>query len=841
MQLTDSEELLNLVLNAPMGLCILDADTLVSEALNDAFLEVAGKPYEHISGHYYWDSFAEVRHLFEDDLARAVKGETIRGEELEIPLIRYGKTEMIVINFVYSPVKNKAGEVTKVAVWVLENTNQVKQRKEVQVLNEKLDARNNELAASNQELSSINEELMHSQTGLQSLNDELESQVTNRTKSLADTASSLQSLIMNARYPLMILRGKEWVVEIANPEMGRLWDKPLSEITGKKLLQILPEIADQPFPAFLKRVWDTGTSYGQEEQIFYLDTPSGTVQKYVSFYYDPIFNNDDESVSGIFVSANDITEMVRSRQLREESYEDQRELNKKLSSTNQVLIGIQEELKDANRELVKSKVETDIQRNRLHRLFMEAPAGICILNGPEFIYELVNPTYQQIFPGRELLGKPLIEALPELTDHPLIEILKTVYADGKTFEGKEVLTKIARSEHELPSDIYWNFIYQARRDETGKIDGIMVFSYEVTEQVLTRKKVEESESRLRQALESGEMATWSINMLTNELTISELGRQLYGLPESGEIKTEETIKAINPEYREMLVNTLKAAMENHQASDVEYPITNLITGEKKWLKATGKAFYDASGNATEYSGMMMDITERKMDEIRKNDFIGMVSHELKTPLTSMKANVQMLLGKARKNDDTFSARALEQADKQVRKMNTMINGFLNVSRLENGKILIDKQYFDMASLVKEMEEEAISTITSHNVVFAPVAPTMVFADRDKIGQVISNFLSNAVKYSPLGTNIQVSCITVGNIAHISVKDQGLGIKPDHLDKLFERYYRVQDNSLGTIAGFGIGLYLCAEIIQRHEGKIGVESEVGKGSTFYFTLPIIRVE
>src|SRR4028119_660594 len=98
-----------------------------------------------------------------------------------------------------------------------------------------------------------------------------------------------------------------------------------------------------------------------------------------------------------------------------------------------------------------------------------------------------------------------------------------------------------------------------------------------------------------------------------------------------------------------------------------------------------------------------------------------------------------------------------------------------------------------------MEEEAISTITSHNVIFAPVAPTMVLADRDKIGQVISNFLSNAVKYSPLGTNIQVTCITVGNIAQLSVKDEGLGIKPDHLDKLFERYYRVQDSGMGTVS------------------------------------------
>jgi two-component system sensor histidine kinase VicK len=184
---------------------------------------------------------------------------------------------------------------------------------------------------------------------------------------------------------------------------------------------------------------------------------------------------------------------------------------------------------------------------------------------------------------------------------------------------------------------------------------------------------------------------------------------------------------------------------------------------------------------------------------------------------------------------------LDKAKTQVKKMTTMINGFLNVSRLESGKIHIDKQLFDMKDLVKEAEEEVLATIGSHHIVFEPVEVTLVMADRDKIGHVINNFISNAVKYSPVGSTINVACVTVGKNAQISVKDQGIGIRPADIDKLFERYYRVENVSTKSISGFGIGLYLCSEIIERHSGSIWVESIVGEGSTFHFSIPLDAAE
>ena len=215
----------------------------------------------------------------------------------------------------------------------------------------------------------------------------------------------------------------------------------------------------------------------------------------------------------------------------------------------------------------------------------------------------------------------------------------------------------------------------------------------------------------------------------------------------------------------------------------------------------------------------------------------MVSHELKTPITSLQGYLQILDKNAQKADDTFTAGVLERGLRQINKMTSMINGFLNMSRLESGKIHIDKQLFDLAELVKEVEEESLASVTSHKIVFAPVEPTPVIADRDKIGQVIINLINNAVKYSPSDSVIYVACVTVNNLAMLSVQDEGIGIAKDDIDRLFDRYYRVESKYTKSISGFGIGLYFCKEIIDRHEGSIAVKSEVGNGSTFYFTIPV----
>lgn len=275
---------------------------------------------------------------------------------------------------------------------------------------------------------------------------------------------------------------------------------------------------------------------------------------------------------------------------------------------------------------------------------------------------------------------------------------------------------------------------------------------------------------------------------------------------------------------------------------MEHFETKRITREGQLLdlSLTISPIRDTEGRVIGISKIARDISERKRDEIRKNDFIGMVSHELKTPLTSITAFIQLLNQKLNGHQDQFIPSALSKTYIQVRKMTSMINGFLNVSRLESGKIDLVKKPFDLGELIHEVVDESRLIISSHQFDMTSDAGLIVEADRDKIGSVISNLLSNAVKYSPVGTLITIRCTRENGSARVSVRDQGIGVEPGDLDKLFERYYRVSSNDTQHIAGFGIGLYLSAEVIKRHDGEIWAESEKGKGSIFYFSLPVSEV-
>ncbi|SEN96468.1 Histidine kinase-, DNA gyrase B-, and HSP90-like ATPase [Mucilaginibacter gossypiicola] len=174
---------------------------------------------------------------------------------------------------------------------------------------------------------------------------------------------------------------------------------------------------------------------------------------------------------------------------------------------------------------------------------------------------------------------------------------------------------------------------------------------------------------------------------------------------------------------------------------------------------------------------------------------------------------------------------------QIKRMTNMINGFLNISRLESGKIHIDKQEFDLCELILEAIEETQLIFGSHEIHFDGCPLIRLNADRDKIESVISNFISNAIKYSPKAKDVYVMCKTEDQKVVVSVKDEGMGIEPGDLERIFDRYYRVESNHTRHISGFGIGLYLSSEIIERHGGKVWAESQSGIGSVFHFSLPL----
>ncbi|UEG54223.1 PAS domain-containing protein [Mucilaginibacter daejeonensis] len=657
-----------------------------------------------------------------------------------------------------------------------------------------------------------------------------------------ESATNVRNLVMTAHYALMILTGPDMMIELANNQLATLWGKSIDEITGRRLLEVLPELEGQPFPTLLKEVYDTGIAYGQDEEAFYLDTPEGPVRKYVSFYYDPMLDTDGQ-VKGIIVAAEDITEKVNTRLLLEQSYLEQQSLNEELTATNEELASANDELVSINKELAQAQallqtMVTDLAASeaRVRYMLSDAPVAIGIVTGPDLVIEAANSRIMELWGKNEqVINKPLQQALPELKGQIFIDLLYEVFSTGNPHFGTDNKALLMRNGQ--LEECYFNFVYHPLKDSMGRVGSVMIVASEVTEQVLARTKIEHAEEQLRFSLDAARVGTWYLNTKTREFRMSERMKEIFGFEPYAAITYEDAIACVQEDHRAFVRDSINRAITTGEIYNVEHPILTHDDQKLRWVLATGKLNDDRRTGISYFSGVMTDITEQKQDEQRKNDFIGMVSHELKTPLTSLSAYVQMLQARSRTNNDTFTTGALDKVNTQVKKMTTMINGFLNVSRLESGKIHLTKQVFRLDELVSEMVEESVQMQSSHTVDLLPCPSVTVEADRDKIGSVISNLLSNAVKYSPRGKRIVVNCEVQGNEAIVSVSDEGMGIKPQDIDKLFERYYRVNSKHTQTISGFGIGLYLCAEILQRHDGRIWVQSELGVGSTFSFSLPL----
>jgi PAS domain S-box-containing protein len=226
--------------------------------------------------------------------------------------------------------------------------------------------------------------------------------------------------------------------------------------------------------------------------------------------------------------------------------------------------------------------------------------------------------------------------------------------------------------------------------------------------------------------------------------------------------------------------------------------------------------------------------EVKILNDKKDEFIGLASHELKTPLTSITGYLQIL---SRLKPDEKSKKFVNKTINQVKKLSGLVSDLLDISKIEAGKLELSDVPFDINSIVEEAVELIQHSQGSHEVRYTPnTLPLMVMGDSQRIEQVIINLLTNAIKYSPSASLVEVSLQHTQHEITVSVKDYGFGIEQKHLDKIFSRFYRVE--GVGpTISGLGIGLYLSHEIIQRHGGKLWAESEPGKGSTFSFTLPL----
>ncbi len=302
---------------------------------------------------------------------------------------------------------------------------------------------------------------------------------------------------------------------------------------------------------------------------------------------------------------------------------------------------------------------------------------------------------------------------------------------------------------------------------------------------------------------------------------------------------------------------LSMKKQNEKKEVVQWPLLQALTtgrsvigkeyvleredGRRVFVQMSASLIHNKEHKLIAAASIINDITVQREMEERKDDFVNMASHELKTPITSMKLYIDSLLNRIQAQGDEKGVKTLTSIKYQTERLQELVSDLLDVSRLQTGKLGFNKEKFRLDELIIETINELKGFTKQQKIIFKKSPQVQVNADKFRIYQVITNLITNAVKYSPAGSDITITLKKEAQKAIVSVQDLGIGIEKNQQKKIFERLYQVTDPKEKTFPGLGMGLYITKEIVKKHKGTIWVESEKGKGSTFYFSLPLTTQE
>lgn len=295
---------------------------------------------------------------------------------------------------------------------------------------------------------------------------------------------------------------------------------------------------------------------------------------------------------------------------------------------------------------------------------------------------------------------------------------------------------------------------------------------------------------------------------------------------------------LHPDDLENTAEKYKNSLASGHIFEVENRYKNGNDGTYRWHLNRAIPLRNDDGEIILWVGTATDIEDQKREMERKDEFIGIASHELKTPLTSLKGYLQ-LIASYKKDDLPVALKTyIDKANISINKLQHLVNDLLDVSKIQAGRLEYRLSPVNISDLVKQSVENAAHVYPNYNFENDAQPGLIVSGNAERIEQVLMNFLNNAVKYSPVNKTINIKAIQQPDCIRVSVTDYGIGLSSEQIERIFERFYRVEDKKFMT-SGLGMGLYISTEIINAHNGKIGVQSEPGKGSTFYFELPLLN--
>ncbi len=741
------------------------------------------------------------------------------GTAIPADLLIDGKLQRYYFDYAYRAVKDENGQVYAIFHTARDVTEKVNDQEELKVAREREELLKREQVL-NEELAAANEKLIAAQERLRILNHELEDRVVERTAELSRSESRLRYLLSDAPVAIAVLRGRELIVESANKMVLKAWGKT-DEIIGKTLPEAIPELNGQGFLDILNAVYTEGEPFYGSEVKALLRQNGKLEEVYFNFVYQPI-KDESGNTDGIMITASIVTEQVFGRN--------------QVQHLNEELIAINEELNESQDLLMSTNLDLKASEMRLDKIISQLPVPVVVLMGPDQIIATTNEALLKYWDRtkEEVAGKTMLQVFPELKSQPYPDLWKRVLAgEGPVAKLEIPVTysdKLGGTEHSFHIDYHCQVLTDLGGNNVGVISTIL----DVTEKVRSRKQIEKAEAQLRLAIESSKLGTWYIDALTREFKPSGRLKQIFGFYEDEDMPYDAATNQILAEYRQLVTEAVDDAILNGTSYDMEYPIKGFRDGAIRWVRATGKLYGEDDNGQASFSGTVQNITERKLEEQRKDDFLSIASHELKTPITTLKGALQLL---NRYKDNLSSGivpRLIEQANGSVEKITNLIDDLLNTTRTKEGQLHLNLSTFIVSKLLDDCCQH-VRIGRKHELIVQGDLLLKVEADEARIDQVVVNLVNNATKYAPDSRNIYLLIEDLGHVARISVRDSGPGIPQEKIPHLFDRYYRA-DYGGAQYSGLGLGLYISAEIIKRHDGEIGVESKLGEGSTFWFTLP-----
>ncbi len=420
-------------------------------------------------------------------------------------------------------------------------------------------------------------------------------------------------------------------------------------------------------------------------------------------------------------------------------------------------------------------------------------------------------------------------------------------ARGKVI-GAITFSSTRPQRHYTPDDLA--FAQELARRIAITLDNTRLYQ-EAQKEIAVRRLLEEQLQRANKQLEAI-LKTIDDGILLQDAT----GKIIYANQATANLNgyqsVEELLQAPPLSYEQQFEVTneagelfLPAHLPGRRVIAGESPVQVMVRMRKKgsafvrWLLITSTALQDGDGKPWAVLSVLHDITQFKEQEQRKDEFIAMASHELRTPLTSLKGFLHLLGQRLYKQEDKQALSYLDRVNHQVTRLTKLVSDLLDISRMQTGQLEYTMEKFQLDALVQEVVETVQEGTASHRIRVEGQTRAVVLGDKDRVGQVLINLLTNAIRYAPNADKVIVRLSADPENACVSVQDFGPGIAREHQQRIFERYYQVSESGYHPFAGLGIGLYLANEIIKRHQGSISVESVQGQGSTFSFSLPMHR--